>query len=60
MPEKDTKATASAPKAKLLPASESGDVRVHTLLAQVAGAGDDKAALKAIDDELAALGYTRR
>lgn len=61
MPEKKDTATAktATAKAALLPASESGDVRVHQLLAErdAATSNGDKDEAKRIADALAALGY---
>ena len=55
----EEKKPAPKPAPKLARAWESGDPAVHQLLAEIATArsnGDD-AALKAVTEELAALGY---
>lgn len=59
MAEKKTEAKAAAAAPVLLPASESSDQQVHTLLAERQAAvmtGDDKAA-KDVTAKLAELGY---
>lgn len=59
-PEPKKAEPAHKPAAKLARASESGDAAVHQLLAErdVAARNDDKAALKAVDEKLADLGYS--
>lgn len=58
--EKPAEKAKAEPKPRLVNAGESGDPDVHRLLAErnTAASNEDEAAVKAVDKQLAELGYT--